>query len=278
MFHEVQNRGGYDRVTNLKLWKEVCRTLDVNLKGQTSASYNMRLNYEKCLLDFEHYLSSGTFNQELENGCAPSSTDLEPFPLKMRSEMMDAEEGPSVRNGGNSKPFEELEQQMVTRGSRRNRTVLENVSMTRLLLEDESTSEFPASFSDQSPEPILEDRKPDWARLVSPLGDHGRTLDKGKSPLGWISAPSLSPVVQGGEVKDPKRSGCVVEVQSGESIGMAMDRMGWALLGTTVWRRFPGLGNWYKAQIINYNPQTSEFCLLSNPATNQESTEWIDLR
>lgn len=65
VFHEVQNRGGYDRVTQLKLWKEVCRTLNVNLTGQTSASYNMRLNYEKCLLDFEHYLAKGEYTREV---------------------------------------------------------------------------------------------------------------------------------------------------------------------------------------------------------------------
>lgn len=38
---------------------QVCRCLPVDLTGQTSASYNMRLNYERCLLDFENYLACG---------------------------------------------------------------------------------------------------------------------------------------------------------------------------------------------------------------------------
>ena len=31
----------------------------MDLTGQTSASYNMRLNYERCLLDWENYLACG---------------------------------------------------------------------------------------------------------------------------------------------------------------------------------------------------------------------------
>ena len=31
----------------------------MDLTGQTSASFNMRLNYERCLLDFENYLACG---------------------------------------------------------------------------------------------------------------------------------------------------------------------------------------------------------------------------
>lgn len=52
--------------------QEVCRSLEVDLTGQTSASYNMRLNYEKCLLEFEVYLASGQYAQDLAAGTAPS--------------------------------------------------------------------------------------------------------------------------------------------------------------------------------------------------------------
>lgn len=48
--------------------QEVCRSLDLDLRGQTSASYNMRLNFEKSLLDFEHYLSSGNYAADLAAG------------------------------------------------------------------------------------------------------------------------------------------------------------------------------------------------------------------
>lgn len=48
--------------------QEVCRSLELDLRGQTSASYNMRLNYEKSLLDFEHYLSSGAYADDVAAG------------------------------------------------------------------------------------------------------------------------------------------------------------------------------------------------------------------
>ncbi|KAK9833054.1 hypothetical protein WJX74_005940 [Apatococcus lobatus] len=76
VFWEVQDRGGYDHVTAHKLWKDVCRCLEVDLTGQTSASYNMRLNYEKCLLEFESYLASGQFAAELAAGSAPTHQSL----------------------------------------------------------------------------------------------------------------------------------------------------------------------------------------------------------
>ncbi len=52
------------------LAQEVCRSLGLDLRGQTSASYNMRLNYEKSLLDFEHYLSSGSYAADVAAGAA----------------------------------------------------------------------------------------------------------------------------------------------------------------------------------------------------------------
>ncbi len=56
--------------------QDVCRSLEVDLTGQTSASYNMRLNYEKCLLEFESYLASGQFAAELAAGSAPAHHSL----------------------------------------------------------------------------------------------------------------------------------------------------------------------------------------------------------
>ncbi len=44
--------------------QDVCRALALDLKGQTSASYNMRLNYEKTLLEFENYLSCGQYSAD----------------------------------------------------------------------------------------------------------------------------------------------------------------------------------------------------------------------
>ncbi|KAK9803241.1 hypothetical protein WJX73_008882 [Symbiochloris irregularis] len=73
VFWEVMNRGGFPVVTEQKQWKEICRCLEVDLTGQTSASYNMRLNYEKCLLEFEMYLASGQYIADLAAAAVPSA-------------------------------------------------------------------------------------------------------------------------------------------------------------------------------------------------------------
>jgi hypothetical protein len=52
----VQSRGGFRAVSGAKRWREVCRSLGHDLSGQTSASFAMRQNYERCLLDFEAHL------------------------------------------------------------------------------------------------------------------------------------------------------------------------------------------------------------------------------
>lgn len=70
VFLEVVNRGGYEKVTQAKQWKDICRTLGVDLTGQTSASYNMRVNYEKCLMDFEEYMASGQY-AKVGSNCEP---------------------------------------------------------------------------------------------------------------------------------------------------------------------------------------------------------------
>jgi hypothetical protein len=68
-------RGGYETVTANKQWRDICRALpQLDLSGQTSASYNMRLNYERCLLDFENYLASGQYEADVAAGRAPVHT------------------------------------------------------------------------------------------------------------------------------------------------------------------------------------------------------------
>ena len=54
----------------------MCRSLGLDLSGQTSASYNMRLNYERCLLDFENYLGSGQYAGDLAAGAAPQFASI----------------------------------------------------------------------------------------------------------------------------------------------------------------------------------------------------------
>ncbi len=53
------------------LLPQVCRCLPgVDLTGQTSASFNMRLNYERCVLDFENYLACGQVRSFRSLRCA----------------------------------------------------------------------------------------------------------------------------------------------------------------------------------------------------------------
>ncbi len=59
--------------------QEVCRCLDVDLTGQTSASFNMRQNYERCLFQFEDYLASGAYVADVNAGRAPSAEAIAPF-------------------------------------------------------------------------------------------------------------------------------------------------------------------------------------------------------
>lgn len=53
VYREVQQRGGFAAVCENKRWREVCRALNVDLEGQTSASNIIKRNYEKLLLEFE---------------------------------------------------------------------------------------------------------------------------------------------------------------------------------------------------------------------------------
>ena len=59
----------------------MCRALALDLKGQTSASYNMRLNYEKTLLEFENYLSCGQYSADAARGAQRAA--LRPNPPRL---------------------------------------------------------------------------------------------------------------------------------------------------------------------------------------------------
>ena len=69
---EVQLRGGFRAVTEAKRWKDVCRALGRDLSGQTSASFAMRQNYERCLVDFEAHLELEAEKAEKAEDDAPA--------------------------------------------------------------------------------------------------------------------------------------------------------------------------------------------------------------
>lgn len=51
----------------------------MDLRGQTSASFNMRQNYERCLFEFEDYLATGAYVADVNAGRAPSADAIVPF-------------------------------------------------------------------------------------------------------------------------------------------------------------------------------------------------------
>ena len=53
--------------------------MGVDLTGQTSASFNLRTNYDKIMLSFEHYLASPAYARDLLSGTAPATDMLEPL-------------------------------------------------------------------------------------------------------------------------------------------------------------------------------------------------------
>ena len=70
VYREVVARGGYKAVCDARRWKEVCATLGHDLSGQTSAGYQMRQNYERCLLEYEfaqHGRSLGLVKDAIAN-------------------------------------------------------------------------------------------------------------------------------------------------------------------------------------------------------------------
>ena len=76
IFWAVIDRGGYEAVTFSKQWRAVCRCTGVALSGLTSASNGMRINYERCLLEFENYICSGQYTVDEAAGRGPSFTHL----------------------------------------------------------------------------------------------------------------------------------------------------------------------------------------------------------
>ena len=54
LFVEALHQGGYNAITREKNWKAVCRGLRVDLSGQTSASFSLRVKYEVHIRDVEY--------------------------------------------------------------------------------------------------------------------------------------------------------------------------------------------------------------------------------
>ena len=71
LFVEALHRGGYNTITREKLWKSVARGLRVDLSGQTSASFALRVKYEQYLRDLEYLVRETGVPEPLANGVEP---------------------------------------------------------------------------------------------------------------------------------------------------------------------------------------------------------------
>ena len=173
----------------------------------------MRLNYEKCLLDFEHYLSSGRYRQELEEGTAPSCAVLEPFPQKLRGLELEVALARGAATAAAAEPSADVDQ-MVTRGARRSRASL---SMTQLLMGEPGAPDWGSSLGG-SRTSLSDAHRLDSERTVCPM--QIRRPEGGR--VGGIHLP---PVLQGlrsefdGIRKIQTSYEEPVELQPGESIG-----------------------------------------------------------
>ena len=94
VFEETTSRGGYEAVSRDKKWHAVCETLGLDLTGQTSASFQMRNAYERCLLSYE--LCGGDPN-------APRDADAAMDALKAARGVL-ARSAPSGQNGRGAAP------------------------------------------------------------------------------------------------------------------------------------------------------------------------------
>ena len=94
---EVMCLGGSDLVTEEKRWKQVARTLGKDLTKQTSASFAMRSNFQKALVDVEAWLwdNAHTLGERPEAYNTLSSTPVgtpakAPLVFKAKADVLDA--------------------------------------------------------------------------------------------------------------------------------------------------------------------------------------------
>ena len=71
LFVEALYQGGYNSITREKLWKSVARGLRVDLSGQTSASFALRVKYEQYLRDLEYLVRETGVPEPLADGVEP---------------------------------------------------------------------------------------------------------------------------------------------------------------------------------------------------------------
>lgn len=292
VFWEVQDRGGYELVTSLKLWKDVCRSLNVDLRGQTSASYNMRLNYEKCLLEFERYCASGQYEADVANGCAPSPDTINQpirLPGEPRSKPHQAgsssspavsgltggcgsEHGgatglagfsgitlkiggqPAVRLPGYAGAVPEAQLQY-----QQQLLPLQMLAQQGAVSAAPDQGGFAGSFTellagDDTLLPKLPPSQEPWLRLVAPPGTAGQAGTPTRK--GWVAQTDVPPVV----FAEP---GLYQQLQPlpTEAFGAFLARQGAGICGLRLLRLSPESGAWAEVEVKAFNPEAGSHAL-----------------
>lgn len=240
VFWEVQNRGGYDAVCRGKQWKEVCRSLDLDLRGQTSASYNMRLNYEKSLLDFEHYLSSGSYAADLAAGKEPRHDVVMELPRSG---------GASLRSTPVSLPAAQLPQPPLVAQ--------------------------PPPAAPPAPPPEAPGRAMSFTALLVGGDDEAPPASQ---PV--AAAPAAQPALAqpaAAPAPQPVPPGVGAAGAAGLQLGQVLEGMARQLLGQQLLRNWPEEGGWFHALVSDYLANTREHKLTYNVGKPEETFEWTRL-
>lgn len=67
----VTTNGGFASVNNHKAWRSIWLSVHPELGTSSTAPTSLKSNYEKWLLQLEHYFTSGDFEIDLLNGTMP---------------------------------------------------------------------------------------------------------------------------------------------------------------------------------------------------------------
>jgi hypothetical protein len=264
----VMDRFGYENVCAEKQWRDVAKSLNVDLTGQTSASFNMRLNYERCLLDFENYLACGQYEADVAEDKAPSYTHLT-NPATTRFVIPGA--------------YPES-QQLATKARALASSSCQVTPIVPHLMNqtsgtmNEPEKEAPASKKeDQS----LQTRTAGTAaplKLKLPLKFSNNTSPNVSSPS--VVSPTklkikLKPLSMANgpsKVTSPRS-----EEKTAVTVASKLKFMGMGSIGTKIQLYWPDEGGWWNAEVLNYDGATKKHQLVYNKGQVDESFEWIDL-
>jgi len=235
----VMDRFGYEAVSAEKQWKDVCRSLNLDLSGQTSASFNMRLNYERCLLDFENYLACGQYEADLADNKAPVHTHAM-NPATTRFTIPGAYEDQLAYSDSHTTPTVPA---MLAEES--------SAKLQDLVSPPESGATHP---------PVIDQGEKKILVLKIPLKVHSTASE---------TTPK-STVIKLKPSNTPKQA-------SYASVGQEIQSLQHGAIGKTVQLYWPSEGGWWTAEIVDYDPSSTSHQLVYNKGTTEESFEWVNL-